>query len=195
MFYFIHPKIETPKSLGIGHRGPQSLNTVFWYRYLVFYIIDPNMKRPKNLGIGCKLFFLLKRLRIFSQVDFRNLVSRCEPNKFYEIQIIYIAPLWKVNRPCLLCLLCHGFPASVKVDTGWWVASVEPLELIVKQRLQSFNANVILISVTVLGSSSSIMNQMGRKIRMIFNKLVIVEGISKCNCMNPVVQFHVIKTL
>ena len=73
--------------------------------------------------------------------------------------------------------------------------------MIVKQRLQSFNANVILISVSVLGSSSSLINQMGREIRMIFNKLVIgydsklMEGIPKYNCMNPAVQFHVFKTL
>ena len=29
VFYFIHPKIKTPKSLGIGHRGSQSLNFFF----------------------------------------------------------------------------------------------------------------------------------------------------------------------
>ena len=57
VFYFIHPKIKTPKSLGIGHRGSQSLHIFFWYQYLVFSIIDPKMKTPTILGIGHRFSF------------------------------------------------------------------------------------------------------------------------------------------
>ena len=39
VFYFIHPKIKTPKSLGIGHRGSQSLHIFFGINTWCFLLL------------------------------------------------------------------------------------------------------------------------------------------------------------